>query len=105
MPGEGGWHLAVALVAATMQRLLPAPHCSHADHFTWPLLCSPAGTFADPAKTEHVFKADVGAAGEDDWYAKGCSLCPSGQYRSGDASPENNECKNIPGGAPTDLWI
>jgi len=48
--------------------------------------CSPSGTWANPDLTE----ATTGA--------KGCSLCPSGQYRSGDAAPENNMCRQIPPG-------
>lgn len=31
--------------------------------------------------------------------ARGCSLCESNKYRTGDASPQNNECKPIPAGA------
>ena len=27
-----------------------------------------------------------------------CATCPANTYRSGDASPENNVCKNVPAG-------
>lgn len=49
-------------------------------------LCSPSGTFANTTKTQ-----DLAAA-------VGCSLCPTGTFRSGDAAPENNVCRTVPPG-------
>lgn len=43
-----------------------------------------------------------------DWttpVAKGCSMCATGTYRSGDAAPENNECKQIPAGGWCGEWL
>lgn len=60
----------------------------HVHHNFWLALhlCSPSGTWANPAKTRLVANALA------------CSLCPTGTYRIGDASPENNVCKKIPAG-------
>lgn len=49
-------------------------------------MCSPSGTWANATLTEATTSA------------KGCSLCPSGTYRTGDAAPENNACRRIPPG-------
>lgn len=49
-------------------------------------MCSPSGTWANATLTEATTNA------------KGCSLCPSGTYRTGDAAPENNACRRIPPG-------
>lgn len=53
----------------------PAPHCS------------PAGTYKPAEPADPI-------AGP--WTT--CTACPSDTYRSGDATPENNECRPIPAG-------
>jgi hypothetical protein len=57
------------------QRSFDAHPCLHS-----PFACSPAGTFLTPGD-------------------QGCQTCPDDSYRTGDATPENNECKPIPPGA------
>lgn len=64
-------------------------HCagssSTPDNLLWSIPCSPEGTYASAATYSTTA-------------AKGCSKCPSGWFRTGDASLNNNECKKIPAG-------
>ena len=77
--GTSSWH---QQLASQLVLILPCILCPS---LSW---CSPKGTWADATKTQAVA-------------ALGCSRCASGYYRSGDASAENNECREIPPGEPS----
>ncbi|PRW59428.1 serine threonine [Chlorella sorokiniana] len=62
-------------------------------------MACPDGTFADKTKTAKA--PTVTGTAPNEVYANtatSCTLCPTGTYRIGDASPMNNKCNPIPAG-------